>query len=120
VSFLTTANKVPNRCSFAGVRNLPLVRAYYSLHPSGHWFDDDTLRFFDGRIEEAVITGRKNWLFVSSECPPYNNRRYAVRLMRTDSNSTIAGKHIENVSGFCEYSSRVSAMARMIREIPNC
>jgi hypothetical protein len=113
-----TACDVPGRCS-GSRRDRDVVRAYYTLYPAGHWFDDDTNRFFGTRLGGTIRTERGNYLFVSSELPPHSKRKYTVRLLRTDADSVRNGKHVEDVSEFCEYASRSAAVRRMEREAVN-
>lgn len=63
----------------------------------GHFFDADTIGFFNSRIGRAK---EKNgiWYFVTSEKPPHEKRQYTVRKMLLDGS-------IENIGGFCSMSS---------------
>ena len=46
-----------------------------------HFFDRDTLRFFNSRIGQNVYTGGDGWYFTTSEVPPHGERAYTVRRM---------------------------------------
>ncbi|MDZ4250274.1 MAG: hypothetical protein U0990_09325 [Candidatus Nanopelagicales bacterium] len=92
------------------------MKDYYTLYPGGHWFDDNTMRFFDCRIGASLKTERGNWLFVTSEKGPNGNRRYSVRLMLADSHNVSAGKHVDTLSEFQGYATRSAAIAAMQRE----
>jgi hypothetical protein len=72
-----------------------------------HWFDRDTLRYFQSRISDNVYPVPGGALFVSSEkfrglYEPDGERRYTVR-------SCTAGGRIETVGEFQQYASRDAA-----------
>lgn len=106
---------VPSRCSRSSSRETDLVEAYYTLYPQGHYFDDDTMRFFDSRIGLHVRTER-GYLFVTSEKGPSGVRMWSVRLMPMDYKQVRQGVMIEEVSEFQEYGSRGGANRRLERE----
>jgi hypothetical protein len=55
-----------------------------------HWFEPDTMRFFDSKIETGVIGGR---YFVTSERPdPDTPRRYSVRMVQDDGSIDTVGE----------------------------
>lgn len=75
-----------------------------------HWFDRDTMRFFNSRISDCLYSGR---LFVSSERMRYESstpRRYTVRFVDTD-----AG--IETLGEFDEFATSRQAHARIHRVV---
>jgi hypothetical protein len=62
----------------------PAEAEYGNLHYGvgkrpGHWFDDDTIRFFRTRLGACRYVGRTALLFVTSEQPPHGARAYCVR-----------------------------------------
>ena len=72
----------------------------------GHWFDKDTMRFFNSRIESKLIGGK---YFISSEqSPPFNDqvwpREYSVRVVSDDAS-------IDTVNDFQEYKTKQQARA---------
>lgn len=71
-----------------------LVRLYKRLRPKGHWFDPDTLRFFESHIHEVRNAGREV-RFITSEKPLYGPRRYTVREMSKETGA------IKNATEFC-------------------
>jgi len=94
---------------------------YRNRCPSGHWFDEAALRFFDSFIGEQLWNREVDgWYFVSSEQQPASipvnggsirqrpPRRYSARVMDADGN-------IETVGPFCErsrsWATRVVRMA---------
>jgi len=63
---------------------------------TGHFFDGDTMRFFNSRI--GLSRHCKNGIiyFVTSEKPPHGDRMYSVRKMEVDGGINTVGK-------FCAY-----------------
>lgn len=59
---------------------------------SGHWFDPDTMRFFQSRIGLARKCKNGKWYFVSSEKPPHGKRMYSVRKMGLDGDINTVGE----------------------------
>lgn len=80
--------------------------AYGNLRPGGHFFDRDTMRFFNTRMGEAWRVGDV-FLFVTSEVRPHGNRSYSVRQMNSDGNITTVGE-------FCKMTR--SAAIKQLRE----
>lgn len=78
-----------------------LIDLYKTYAPDGHWFDEDTMRWFDSRIEYVGEYG----YFVSSESGPDNIRKYTVRQVYEHS-----ANGIRNVSQLGEFISLSSAM----------
>lgn len=112
-------NTVPDRCSRRSVRLTDLADVYYTLYPDGHYFDDDTMRYFDCRIGLHERTER-GYLFVTSEqfhgSTSDDPRMWTVRILPMDYESVRAGAHVKDVSEFQEYSSRGGANSRLRRE----
>ncbi len=75
---------------------------YKNRNPKGHWFDADTMRFFQTRIGKirAPEHAKKfddagRWYFVTNEKPPNGQRRYSCRVMG------LSGE-IQTFGPFCE------------------
>jgi hypothetical protein len=67
-----------------------------------HWFDRDTMRFFNTRLSSTYYG---NGVFVSSERSPSGVRRYTVRVLRVSE-----GRYtVQSVSGFGAYASLAGA-----------
>lgn len=59
-----------------------LSNTFYHLNPRGHWFDKDTMRFFNTRVQHSLIkTVNKVVYFVTSEKYLDDPRRYSLRSM---------------------------------------
>ena len=65
-----------------------------------HWFDADTMEFFETRLESDLIDGR---YFISSEHGPYGPRAFSVRMADEDA-------HIQTVGEFMGYETRTDAI----------
>jgi hypothetical protein len=77
--------------------------AYRNLNGSdGHWFDRDTMRFFNTRIGESWRIGNV-FLFVTSEQPPHGDRAYSVRRMGKDGD-------VQTLGEFCQIETRRDAI----------
>ncbi len=61
---------------------------------TGHFFDLDTMRFFNSRIGRSRPCKNGVWYFVTSEKPPHGSRCYSVRKMELDGD-------INTISEFC-------------------
>ena len=62
----------------------------------GHFFDRDTMRFFDSVVYPNVRTGKEHWYFVTSE--RYNQstpRLFTVRRMGTNGTIDTVGEFQE-------------------------
>ena len=81
-----------------------LIKLYKTHAPDGHWFEENTMRFFDSRIEFVGEYG----YFVSSECGPDNVRKYTVRQVYENSRMGI-----RNVSMLGEFISFRAAMTNL-------
>lgn len=68
-----------------------------------HWFEPDTMRFFNSRIGRRMY-GRRMYgrYFVSSEQGPDGIRRYSIR-------QSMPNGHIETVGTFGQFSTSASA-----------
>lgn len=76
-------------------------------HATGHhFFDDDTMEFFDSRIETVLMRGR---FFVTSEKGPSGPRMFTVREAHDD--GTIGGVG----EGFMGYGTRDEAIEWIAR-----
>lgn len=71
---------------------------YRNRNRSGHWFDEDTLRFFKSRIGALAIVG-KIWLFISSEKDWGRPRGYTIRRMDEKGNISNVGEFMEHTRG---------------------
>lgn len=65
-----------------------------------HWFDPDTMRFFNSRIESPLIAGR---YFVTSEQMPDTPRAFTLR-------EALPTGEVVTVGGFLAHDSLVSAV----------
>ncbi len=78
-----------------------------SLH-AGRWFDEESMRFFDTRIEETVYLSDGGTYFVTSERHgEHSPRYYSVRRAHLVNGNA----HIETVGEFGEYATSVEAHA---------
>ena len=73
-----------------------LIAAYKQVQPEGHWFDANSMQFFDSRIGQAHQVGDV-WLFVTSEQfhgseGVSESRKYTVRRMNEDGDISNVGK----------------------------
>jgi len=66
-----------------------------------HFFDPDTMRFFDSRIESPLMRGR---FFVTSERGPHMARAFTVRCAGDDGDIGSVG------AGFMGYETRAEAV----------
>lgn len=80
------------------------IRDTYEPGPGAHWFDQDTMRFFQCRLPEYGVSGPGGTFFVSSEVPPHGRRGYAVRQL------TGPGS-IRTIGEVCQYPTRKQAEA---------
>lgn len=91
-----------------------------------HFFDDDTMRFFNSRTHDIHQLGDyMGWLFVTSETPDYDTpRRYTVRYMYSKKAAELVNQvrgaevkegYVETVSGFCEFSTSGAANRAMAK-----
>ncbi len=108
------ANPVEGVPEFKGSHNCQAnLERDHQRKTNGHWFDDETLRYFKTRfpsgfwdVEQARVT-----LFVTTERPPTGERAATVRAYLWD-NGRIA-----TLGPFCEVSLRVADKAlRLIWE----
>lgn len=83
----------------------------------GHWFDDETMRFFRTRISaSAVRRTHAGLLFVTSEKKdPHMPRRYSVRMahwwLRHDGRWVVG---IKTIGDFQAYATRRDAVRAMM------
>ena len=73
----------------------------------GHFFDPETLRFFNSVIYPNVRTGRNGWFFVTGERPPGRPTRYTVR-------KCLQSGKIKTVGDFQQYASFEGALSAAI------
>jgi hypothetical protein len=61
-----------------------LRRDYQTRRPDHHWFDRDAMRFFGTRAEGVCVRLPEQGvtLFMTSETPPNESRRYSIRAYR--------------------------------------
>lgn len=79
-------------------RTLDMIR--HANRAAGfHFFDADTLRFFQSRVSDTLYGGR---FFVTSECPPFGTRAWTVREAHPDGS-------IGTVGDFMEHATRAAA-----------
>lgn len=72
----TRPDKEPAYCA------LSRARKWYDGRPGCHFFDRDTMRFFNSRLCASAWIGRDGVYFVTSERFGTEPRRYSVRVMR--------------------------------------
>lgn len=81
----------------------------------GHFFSEDTKRFFNSRIGEITWTDNKLWYFITSEKFDHKSQRlYSVRGWTPENPCNI-----EQISGFQAFKTRAQAVAfinRLIKE----
>ena len=86
------------------------VREFYKRNnPDGHWFDKDTLEFFQTKLPEIAYQTEAGVHFITRETSPSGVTAYTVRRQLPD------GK-IRTVGEFHHYLTRAAA-ARAIREL---
>lgn len=79
-----------------------------------HWWDHDTMRFFNTKISEKVYQGEGGIFFVTSEKPIHGLRSYSVRQYKPNT------KKIGTIGNFCSLTrsqAQVEA-ARLAKTIP--
>mgnify|MGYP001616411900 CR=1 FL=1 len=69
----------------------------------GHWWDQDSMRFFGTRASEIVYTGKGGTFFVTSERPPSGKRAFSIRQFVPDPDDLGGKGTIETVGVFCAY-----------------
>lgn len=78
-----------------------------------HFFDRDTMRFFNSRILETTYTDGKEWFFITSEKYDYKlERLYTVRGWSPEN-----PRDIRQVSGFQAFKTKAQAVG-FIKRIP--
>ena len=69
---------------------------YKNRNPEGHFFDKETMRFFDSRICYASVRIKDaDWYFITSEKCDFvgdPDRMYTVRKMKLDGNIETIGE----------------------------
>lgn len=112
----------------AAVHSVDDLRAIVDATGS-HYFDRDTMRFFDSRLLEGVWAGKSNrqeagvstlpgnrYVFVTSERPPWGERRYSVRVVELlEVRDERADVRIETAGEF--YSHPTARAARMAAQL---
>lgn len=97
----------------------PAETEYRNLHYGigkrpGHWFDDNTIRFFRTRLGACEYVGgyhaRTFLLFVTSEKPPHGPRAYCVRQL-----DLVTGEIDTLEPGLCGIPTRGRAVGAMHR-----
>ena len=80
------------------------IEAMYVPGISRHWFDADTMRFFKTRLAQVGYQHADGSVyFVTSEKPPYGERRYSVRRL------TGFKGDIQTIGEFCGYKNAATA-----------
>lgn len=79
----------------------------------GHWFDKDTMRFFNSRVcwDSAIFTQRGVYFVSSERRDDRNPRLYSVRFI-----PVADVRDVQTIGEFQEYASRSGAMARAKKE----
>jgi len=79
---------------------------YQELNPEGHWFDEDTMRFFDCKLPENGYIDGDDIYFITGERDTYMGRqpRHLYTVRRMDSEGDI-----DSVSKFQEFKSLMKA-----------
>ena len=83
-----------------------------------HWFDTDTMKFFNSKIQTPIYKGGPLdglcVLFVSSERGPDNQRKYSVRVFEVRTGDILGGKELEKITGdFQEFKTSAAAHNRI-------
>jgi len=65
----------------SGMYSIDDVKNHYYKKTKGHWFDEDSMRFFKSRLNEKLyyLPQQNKVLFISSEKGPDMTRRYSIR-----------------------------------------
>ena len=58
-----------------------LEKEYKNRKPKGHWFDRETMEFFDSKIHTGTFTCGDYILFTESQQPSHGSRIYNTRIM---------------------------------------
>ena len=61
-----------------------------------HFFDDDTMEFFNSKIETSLFSD--DTFITSEQGPHHNSKKYTIR-------KALADGSVETVSEFCEFDS---------------
>lgn len=88
---------------------MQLFETYRARSSGGHFFDRDTMRFFNSRVmrERLYNATTTDVYFVTSEVDFYGrDRRYTVRVLRAEGS-------IDEVGAFRQYASRNGAVRAM-------
>lgn len=56
-----------------------IVRTYKNLNENGHWFDKDTLSFFNSKMPQRGFKHKDSYYFITSEKFGDNERKYTPR-----------------------------------------
>jgi hypothetical protein len=93
----------------------PAETEYRNLHYGvgkrpGHWFDDDTMRYWRTRLGACRYVGRTVLLFVTSDQLPDGPRAYCVRKL-----DLITGEIDTLEPGLCGIATRSRAVGAMHR-----
>lgn len=89
-------------------RQVPMrdIKDAYHPGPEAHWFDKDTMSFFNTRLPQYGLYGTDGIYFVTSEQPPGGERVYTVRRL-------VGRGKIDTVGPHCELPKRrAQALAR--------
>ncbi len=87
-----------------------LEKEYAIRNPKGHWFDADTLRFFQCRIgKEIWTTDKAPVYFVTSEKSMGDDRRYSSRVMDVKGNVETIGEFNSYTRSTAETITKIAA-----------
>jgi len=90
-----------------------VAEAYYTLYPDGHYFDDDTMRFFGSRVGPARMVGDAYYFITSERNGGNNPRLYSLRFMPFDEKSVTDGVMVETIGDFQAYRTRGAALTAL-------
>jgi len=81
------------------------IQDFIRLHKQkgGHWFDDDTIRFF--KSSYGSLYGDK--YFISSEKPPHDKRKWTIRKVNWETGN------VENVGEFGAFPTKSQAERKL-------
>jgi len=86
-----------------GIYSLDDLKKHYYKNTKGHFFDDNTMRFFKSRISEDLMYSGALIYFVTSEQGPDDIRKYTVRSYNPKTSD------IDTVGDFQQYSTMYQA-----------
>lgn len=69
-----------------------IQRLYKERNPDGHWFDEDTMKFFKTKLPAGGYRKGPDTLFATSECGPTNVRKWSVRRLKENGEIETVGE----------------------------